>query len=75
MSSGKNVRKWSALALGAALLFSTAGVVQASAERCDERIHKAEHKLAEAVRKHGEHSKQAEKRRRELEDARVHCHV
>ena len=75
MSSGNKVRKWSAIALGAVLLFSTAGVVQANAERCDERIHKAERNLANADRKHGEHSRQAEKRRRELEDARVHCHV
>jgi hypothetical protein len=30
--------------------------------------------LAKEVRKHGEHSRQAEQRRRELEQARARCH-
>lgn len=70
MSSG---RKLSAFVLGAVMVVSGAGVVQAHAESCDKRIHRAEHNLADAVRKHGEHSRQAEQRRRELEEAR-HCH-
>ncbi|HZU31310.1 MAG TPA: hypothetical protein VFB79_09355 [Candidatus Angelobacter sp.] len=51
------------------------GIVPAQAldRHCDDRIRKAEFNLREAVRKHGEHSRQAEKRRHELEDARAHC--
>jgi hypothetical protein len=41
--------------------------------RCEERIHNAEVRLRNAERKHGEHSRQAEKRRRELEEIRAHC--
>jgi len=66
-------RKWSALVLGVAMLATSAGVVQARAESCEERVHKAERKLDDAIHKHGEHSRQAEQRRRELEDARAHC--
>ncbi len=42
-------------------------------ERCEERIRRAEERLHQAERKHGGHSRQAEKRRRELEEARAHC--
>lgn len=42
-------------------------------EKCERRIHKAEQNLEKAVRKHGEYSKQAEQRRRELEEARERC--
>jgi len=42
-------------------------------EKCDRDIHKAEQKLREAVDKHGEHSKEAEKRRRELDEVRHRC--
>ena len=41
--------------------------------KCERDIHRAEDKLREAVEKHGEHSKQAEKRRHELEDVRRRC--
>jgi hypothetical protein len=41
--------------------------------RCERRIHRAEENLDRAVRKHGEHSRQAEQRRHELEEAREHC--
>jgi hypothetical protein len=71
MSSG---RKFSALLLGCAMMLSGAGVLQAHAESCEKRVHKAEHNLSEAVRKHGEHSRQAEQRRHQLEEARQHCH-
>lgn len=58
--------------LGALLL----GVVPAQAERvdrCRQRIHKAEANLDVAVRRHGRHSRQAEKRRMELERVRDQC--
>lgn len=47
---------------------------QAAAEdRCERRIHEAEAKLQDAIAKHGEHSRQAEKRRHDLEETRRHC--
>ncbi|HKV93612.1 MAG TPA: hypothetical protein VJW20_13780 [Candidatus Angelobacter sp.] len=42
--------------------------------KCEQRIHRAEDKLQNAIRKHGEHSRQAEQRRHELEEARERCH-
>jgi len=66
-------RKASALVLAAIMTISGAGVLQATAENCSERVHKAEHNLQEAVRKHGEHSRQAEQKRHELDEARAHC--
>ena len=42
-------------------------------DKCAQRIHKAEEKLEKEIRRHGEHSRQAEKRRRELENARRGC--
>lgn len=42
--------------------------------KCEQRIHKAEDKLQNAIRKHGEHSRQAEQCRHELEEARERCH-
>lgn len=41
--------------------------------KCEQRIHNAEARLQNAISKHGEHSRQAEKRRRELEEVREHC--
>ena len=40
---------------------------------CHERIHKAEEKLRHEIDRHGEHSRQAEKRRHELERERERC--
>ncbi len=40
---------------------------------CEKRIHKAEQKLDKEIRKHGEHSHQAEKSRHDLEKARERC--
>ena len=42
--------------------------------RCEQQIRKAEAKLYDAERKHGEHSRQAQSRRRDLENARTRCH-
>lgn len=42
-------------------------------DRCERDIHKAEDNLRVAIEKHGEHSRQAEKRRRELEEVRHRC--
>jgi len=40
---------------------------------CEKRIHKAEENLHKEVRKRGEHSRQAENRRRDLYQARDRC--
>jgi predicted nucleic acid-binding Zn-ribbon protein len=42
-------------------------------DKCEQRIHKAEMNLNHAIRKHGERSRQAEQRRRQLEEARERC--
>jgi hypothetical protein len=42
-------------------------------ERCERRIHKAEEKLRIAVRRYGEHSRQAHKRHEQLEEERRRC--
>jgi hypothetical protein len=41
--------------------------------KCQHKIEKAEAKLDDAVRKHGERSSQAESRRRDLNSEREHC--
>jgi hypothetical protein len=43
-------------------------------DKCERRIHKAEQNLERAIRRHGEHSRQAEQRRHQLEEVREHCH-
>lgn len=43
-------------------------------DKCERRIHQAEENLQKAVRRHGEHSRQAEQKRRQLEEARERCH-
>ena len=58
--------------LGMSLLAGVATPVRAD-DRCSRDIHKAEENLEKAVRKHGEHSRQAEQRRHELEAVRERC--
>ncbi len=41
--------------------------------KCERRIHQAEDKLRDAIQRHGEDSKQARKRRHELEEAKRQC--
>jgi hypothetical protein len=64
--------------IGQAALLGTLllGVIPAQADRddrCRQRIRKAEAQLDSAVRKHGRNSRQAEKRRRELDRVRDQC--
>lgn len=67
-----------ALLLG--IMFSTGAPARAldrdhdRDRKCEQNIRKAEAKLQEAIRKHGERSRQAEKRRHDLEEARERCH-
>jgi len=52
------------------------GVVSLQADHrsdCEKHIQKAEDNLYKEIRKHGEYSRQAENRRRELEQARYGC--
>jgi len=60
------------LGFSALLLF---GSITASAQdRCERRVRKAEIQLQQAVQRHGERSRQAENKRRNLERARESCH-
>jgi len=45
-----------------------------AAEHCEKRIRNAEMQLDRAVQRHGPHSRQAEKKRRHLEEVRATCH-
>jgi hypothetical protein len=66
------------VAVFSAVLFLIAGVTPLSAGdrdgKCAKRIARAEAQLHEAVEHHGEHSRQAEKKRDELHRAREACH-
>jgi len=42
-------------------------------EKCERQIHQAEDKLRDAIQRHGEGSKQAHKRREQLEEVRRKC--
>jgi hypothetical protein len=74
----QNLRKIAAaIFLGASVL---GGVVSMQAQtpadrhyRCERRIHRAEANLQRAIRRFGEHSRQAERRRRELAEVRAQC--
>ena len=68
-------RKLSAIALSGIFLVSSATLLRAEDrdDKCGERVHKAERALQNAERKHGEHSRQAEKKRHDLEEARDKC--
>jgi hypothetical protein len=55
-------------------LFGGVGFLQADHRSdCEKHIQKTEDKLYKEIGKHGEHSRQAENRRRELEQARYGC--
>ena len=62
-------------ALGVLLLAGGVARTQASDNdrQCQQRIHRAEEKLRKEIDRHGEHSRQAEKRRHELEEAQRSC--
>ena len=68
-------RTGTAGALAVFLLIASLAPLQAvAAPHCRQRIERAEDNLRRAIRKHGERSRQAEQRRRELENARARCH-
>jgi hypothetical protein len=41
--------------------------------KCERRVQQAEANLQKAIRRHGDRSRQAEQRRRELQEARERC--
>lgn len=59
----------------AMLATSLAGAAVPARADCRGDIRKAEANLDKAIRKHGEHSPQAEERRRQLEEVRRRCHM
>ena len=65
----------SAAVLGSALLFAGVPQVQADDDhaKCQHRVEKAEARLDDAIRHHGEHSAEAESRRRDLNAERERC--
>jgi hypothetical protein len=72
----QSVLGWmSAAALATTLSFTSVPRAQADDDhaKCQRRIEKAESRLDEAVRHHGERSPEAESRRRDLNAEREHC--
>jgi len=65
-------RALAAAGLMTALFFGGAALARAE-DDCQKRIEKADHKLHEAIERHGSRSAQAEHWRRELGDAREYC--
>jgi hypothetical protein len=62
--------------LGGALLVAGALPAVADARKdCEKRIRKAEQNLQREIERHGEHGKDVEKRRRELERQRENCRM
>jgi hypothetical protein len=57
-----------------AVLLSMGSVTAFAKNNCEKRVRKAEMNLQQAVRRHGARSRQAENRRRQLEQARATCH-
>ncbi len=64
-----------AAVLGAFLIIGGVVVPLHASDQCEQRIRKAESNFNKAVRKHGERSRQAEQRRRDLDRARESCRV
>jgi hypothetical protein len=66
------------LALSGFLLVGGMAPARAAArdrdDKCEQRIRKADENWRKQIRKHGEHSRQAENARRQLEQARERCH-
>jgi hypothetical protein len=67
--------KKTSLAIAVLGSFLLAGVVPSMAERCEDRVRKAEENVKKEVDRHGEHSHQAEQARHKLENERAKCHV
>jgi len=66
------LRKFTLLSCAGLLLATSVNTF--AAERCEKRVRNAEMQLDRAVQRHGAHSRQAEKKRRHLEEVRATCH-
>jgi len=62
------------IALSGVVGFVLLGTTTASAANCERRVGNAEMQLQRAVARHGVNSRQAEKKRRHLEEVRATCH-
>ena len=60
-------------ALAGLLLFTSAPRVRAGEDDCQKRISRADHRLHDAIEHHGRESKQPDKARHELSEARQYC--
>ena len=60
-------------ALGGAMLVSGPRLYAEDHSECQHKIEKAQARLDDAIRKHGERSHEAEDRRRDLNAEREHC--
>ena len=60
-------------ALAGFLLFSGAPRLRADDDACQRRIARADHRLHEAIERHGRESKQADNARHQLHEAREYC--
>jgi hypothetical protein len=71
-------KKSAVLAAILAALFLVGSAVPSQAldrdDKCERQVQKAEANLQKAIRRHGEHSPQAEQKRHQLEQARERCH-
>ncbi len=61
--------------LMAMMLAGTTAWSATSPASCDQRIRNAEHRLHQAVRRYGPRSRQAQKRRQQLDRVRSRCHM
>jgi hypothetical protein len=70
------LNRWSreVTVLGVAALLLIGNVSAVAADRCEQRVRKAEMQLQQAAQRHGQHSRQVEKKRRHLEEVRASCH-
>jgi len=66
---------WLIAVLGIGLMGAGANLARADDHdrECERRIHRAEEKLQREIDRHGEHSRQAEQKRHDLEEARRSC--
>ncbi len=72
------IMTWSRTAVFAALLGASLLGTSTNAfayDGCRERVHHAEIRLQQAIRRHGVNSRQAYERRRQLERARASCRL
>ena len=78
MQFGRTLRKAGLVAVTVCgfLILGAAAPAQARHRngRCEQRIHRAEEKLEREIHRHGPNSRQAQKRRYDLERARERCH-